>query len=715
MQYTRMIYLRWLVCLISLLISTAYAAPMQQTKLSSSTYTLSIKDLIVQDGFVLKGMGGGRDLYLPILPNWKVGGIHLHLLIARDKSSNNNVSVTALVKDFPISSINLSNVGDAPIAWDIDVPAKYLDGKVVTVALRRNWNEQGVTCTNYQDPGSWISIAGNSTIQYDYVTQPYQPNLSLFPAPFIVDPSIKKADALILLPQKFDTEDLESVYYVANTLTSRQTWRGIDISGSAIYQASDGEKAAHNVIIVGTADEIRGMIGLLDLPLKSDSSGMLVDSQNKRIDDNVGVVMIMTSPWNSQNALLIVTGNSHKGVKRAAQSLREPKFNKAVLFDKYALIDSIVRSSYAPIDWSNTTLADLGYKDMVVYGGGENSIKYDINLPANMIPQGIDMTVDYAASPLLSSRNSSFVSLKVNDFPITGIRVSAGDNQKEKWKFHVNGENLLPGKNQFNFGFNLKFYNTDCSPDDMSLAWGVIYASSKIQADLEKSDMGLTFGDFSVTKQNVSVFLPNDTKVLSMQELLELTLDMARNVFKIDNFQIYRDHDNLKNLAQDSNIIYIGSITDNSVLNDYRHHFPFCYLNNRLVVRPSLQSYLHVSDEIPVALIELISSPFDTDQQFLLITANDINGYKTAIDIFFNANKNQYLRGNAALVYGDGTFTSIDTNKLELKAKNNKLIKDTKRNVFPGLSVFLTIFFGGIILLIIYRRAKRYFSKTPKL
>ncbi len=698
-----------LFSLLCLCVSTTYAAPASTTL----SYTTTINDLLRQDGFTLQGMGAGRELYLPIMPNWNVSKIHLHLIVTRDQTPNANSNVTALVRDFPFSSINLSTATKGAVAWDMDIPTKALDGKLVTLALRRNWNEQGTTCNNFMDPGSWIAFSGDSTIKYDYTTKTYVPDLSKFPSPFVIDPSVKKDSALIIMPDDFKTEELESVYYVASSLIQRQTWRGLAISGDTISHVTDEAKSTNNVIVTGTASRISKIIGNVDLPLKRNSEGKWTDQDGVLIPDNTGIIFLATSPWNQEHALLIVTGNGPEGVIKAGRALREKDFNKTVLFSKYVLVTNAVRTTIKRIDWKDTTLEELGYKDSVIYGGGQNTIKYDIDLPVNQTPLGMDIELDYSASPLLSARNSSFISLKMNGFPVTGVRISAGENQRESWKFHIDQANLLPGKNHMDFVFNLKFYNTDCSPDDLSLAWGVIYDTSKISVDLSERVNNMTFSDFSAMKQNISVFLPQNNNTFSQQELLALTINMARNIFNINEFNVYYDDANIADVSKDSNIIYIGSVTDNAKLNSYRNQLPFCYLNNRLVVKQSIMPFLHVSHEIPAALIELFDSPFNKDQQFLLITGNSADSYNIAVDTFFNPQKNQYLRGNAALAYSDGTFTSIDTNRLEQKAENTKLIKITRRAVMIGFISFVSVFFGGILLLIMYRRAKRYFSKSP--
>lgn len=696
--------------LILALIGSCFALPpVKQITQTDINATITLQELTTQDAFVLKGLGVSKDLYLPILSDWDVENITLHLNVFRDNLVYKNFSITAFIKDYPISSIDLTSAINKTNNWNIVIPSQYITTPLITVSFRRNVSEGGITCDNLSDPSTWAGFTGDSTVSYRYKELPYQSNLSIFPAPFVNEASLYKDHALILLPDQFDTDLLKATYYVANTLYRRQSWRGLDLVGTTDKQITDDMKAKNNIILIGAGNQIKSIIAQADVPLKMNADGMFVDANNKVFPDTTGIVMELTSPWNPHHAILVVTGNAITAVIKATEALRDKRFGRSVIYKKYALIDFATIESNKPINWDNVSLGEMGYKNTVVYGSGDEPIKYDINFPLNKSPTSMDMTLHYSVSPLISARESSFLSLKVNNFPITGEKINDNQARKTAWKFHINGDNLLPGKNLFEFDFHLKFYNRDCNPNDWSLVWGAIYADSQMNVKFDKNETGLTFSDFNLLDQNVSVFLPKKQSIFSGVQLIDLIINMAKNISHVGQFNMYYDDAEIAKVAKYNNVIYIGNMTDNSTLNSLRHHFPMCYLNNKIVVKPSIMPYFHMSDETPISLIELINSPYDKSQEFLLITANAIDGYHLAIDTFFNPNKNQYLRGNVVFVYQDGTFTSIDTNRLEIKSLNEQVTQGLKKSVFLGAIVFATIFFGGIILMIGYRRLKHYF------
>lgn len=684
----------------------------KQTSSLTTTTSVTLQNLTAQNGFVLKGIESEKEFYLPIVSAWNVNNISLHLLVSHNDSTSKHVTVTAVINGYPISSLNLVNGNASIVNWDISIPKQYIKGALLTVVFKRNTDIEGISCISASDTGSWVAFAPDSTISYQYTYKEYVPNLSLFPLPFINQSSITKDNVVIVLPEQFDKNELESAYYVANALYIRKTWRGVDLTGLTSDNLANQVKAASNIIMIGVASKIKPLLAADLSPLKMNNDGYLTDANNKVIDDETGVVIALTSPWNSHNAILVVTGNSTNSVIKAAQALREKEFNNLVLFDKYAFVNSLPKFNEKKIDWTDTHFDDLGYKNEVVYGGGENSIKYTVNLPANQLPVGMDVDLHYAVSPLLSGRDASFVSVKANELPVTGEHITTSDSNNKRWRFHINGENLKPGKNEITFNFDLKYHNKYCTSDDLTLAWAVIYADSALKVKFDKNDISLTFSDFNVVDQDISVFIPKIEPIFKQQPLLNFILNMARNISRINQFEIYYGDADIASASQKSNIIYIGNMADSQTLNALRHHFPFCYFDNKVMIKQSIMPYFHLSDETPEALLELIKSPYDDAHQFLLVTANNINGYQLAIDTLFNPSRNQYLQGNTALIYEDGTFTSVDTNRLELKASNDAVIKDVKRSVFIGFSIFVVIFFGGLVVLIIYRRARRYFSRN---
>jgi hypothetical protein len=683
--------------------ATAAATPL--------TMEVTLQKLTADDGFVLKAIGAGKDIYLPIKNSWDVKTIHLHLNILHNNTAKHIDSIAALIKDFPISSINFENAKDQMTSWDIDIPTKYIKGPIITLQLRRNWQDNGVSCEDNQNVVDWISVQGDSTINYVYTQKPYQPNLNIFPIPFINNLSLAKDKISLFIPDDIDINELESTYYIANSLYKRRTWRGVDIKGFTFDSITEDMKKTSNIVIIGTASKIKPLLNQTNLPIKLNENGYLVDNNNQLIKDGTGLVMEIPSPWNPYYAVLIVTGNTSQAVRKAASALRDPNFEKWVLFNKYAFIDNSKTDIQQPIDWSDTSFIDLGYKDFVVYGGGTNSIKYELNLPTNKIPESIDISLHYSVSPLLSGINNSFISLKVNDFPVSGEKINI-DNPDRVWDVHINNRNLLPGKNILTFSFNLKFHNRDCTPDDLSLAWGTIYSDSKLTVKFSKNDISYSFADLDDIEQNISLFIPSAGTIFTKNETIQLIINMATNIVNTKEFNIYYDTENIEKVSKNSNVVYVGSMSSNPLLNSLRHHFPFCYVNKQVIIKPTIIPYLHMSEEPPVGLLELIKSPYDPKQLFLLITADDVNGYDLVIDAFFNPIKNQYLRGNTALVYSDGTFTSINTNQLEQKSLNAQKMKKISGLVWKVVAAVAAIVFGGLIAIILIRRAKKYFSKN---
>lgn len=237
-------------------------------------------------------------------------------------------------------------------------------------------------------------------------------------------------------------------------------------------------------------------------------------------------------------------------------------------------------------------------------------------------------------------------------------------------------------------------------------------SGDSIQAHAEESLKTKTFNQFYEMSHDVKLMLPLK-HTFTDEEIINLIINMAYNASNISNIDIVDNAVDISTINKSVNIIYLGHIKDNAQLNTVADKLPFNLGEHRLIINRRLIKLVNIISELPVGIVQVIQAPLRREQFILLITSDSYNNYIKTIETYFNANKRLYLRGDAELVYADGLFTSLDTDRVVHKAANKQLISTIHSSVINGFYTLLAMSFIMLVLLLIYQRAKKYFGRNP--
>jgi hypothetical protein len=677
--------------------------------------TVTLKQLSTQNSINFIGPGAEKALYLPTPLGWKINAIQLHLLVKNSNLPHRPTSLTAFINNQPIQSFNLQSLQNGIGEWNLTIPASVITENNTTVLIKSGWESNDTTtCKNFSDPSFWSSIDGQSTITYQYTENETKAVLTTFPQPFINPFGIEKDAVTIVLPDQFNHDDLEALFYVAQTLTRLQTWRGMNITGVKASELTDVQKNSTNLIFIGSSQHASFNSPLIKWPLTQNEKHEWLDKQRQKIADDTGIVMIAPSPWNLHHIVLAVTGNGDSGTAKAALWLRSPRLTRSLLSLDYVLTNQTDTKMLQTPDWSDTRFNALGFNSQTVYGDGESTLNYVIKLPPDKIAKSMDINLKYTTSPLLSKTANSFLSLTVNQAPISSIRLEPGTVDEQQWKVHIKREDLLRGDNLLSFTFHLKFHNNTCANDDQRLAYATLKSNSTLSVRFRSEQASVNFHTFNASDNNVALLLPHQHDYFTQSLFISSVIEFAKALINTPSFVVAFNDSDIGQLYGDRNLIYIGKLDDNPSLAKQRSQFPFLFKSGLLDIRPSLLPLLSMNGETPDALLEIIPSPFNLHRSLLFICTNATNHYDLALDVLTDTNKNKYLKGDTALIYANGTFTSINAQQLQMKVENKHRLSEAHILSSTGLISFLVVFFGGLILLILYRRLRRYFSKNDK-
>jgi hypothetical protein len=676
-----------------------------------ATKTYTLLQMSGTDGFVLRGTSALKEFYLPILHEWNLHSATLHFILYRAALSNNSTTLTLLINDNPVSSIELSGKINDKTPWDVTLPLSLIKGSAVNVKINSAVSGYGYDCYNLSNPNYWVYVTGDSTVTYKYKSTPYVPNLSKFPYPFIKDPSLEKDYITVVLPTNPTLDNLSATFYLANALGRRETWRGLKLAGTTAERLNEDEEKNSNIIYLGTAKQLQLSKMNIKWPLPIDANEKILDKDNKIISNQTGVILLAVSPWNPTRAVLVVTGNSDVAVRNAALMLRDESFSSSVLFPGYAFVPQPPEIKIIQRDWINTTLKNLGYDNQAIYGNGENSLNYLINLPDNKVTERVSLTIDYSISPFLSPKESSTLTLKVNGLPIGGTILDTNNTGISHWKVVIDGKNLKPGANNLTLSFNLKLKNIKCTPQDASLSWAMLYATTSLRAIFTEEKPFLDLIKYpALLDNNLVITIPQKEEYFNSDNFLQGLLVLAEKMNKVTNV-LFSTADTLTpEKVINSNIFFIGNPENDSIFAKNIRRFPFYFINNKIKINSQILPYLAISDETPISIVQLIPSPFNPERIMLMISGLNNDGYRLGFDLLNDAKKINLVNGNVALIYQNGTFTSVQSQRLAQQAKNKHTIQTIGNGVFTGIIIGFIFVILLILAKYVIRRIRDYFS-----
>ena len=287
-----------------------------------------------------------------------------------------------------------------------------------------------------------------------------------------------------------------------------------------------------------------------------------------------------------------------------------------------------------------------------------------------------------------------------------------GDGNIKTWDLDIDGSNLLPGKNIITFDFSIRMGKLNCDPQTMNLAWVTLYSSTKLHVDSDKKSNFIEFQQFNTTSKNLAIIIPSKQSFFSSIEFINKILELGKLMQKIGYVDFYDIDSISQGKLINYDILYIGDIKNNNLLQNYIQSIPFYFANNGLYISPDLISVLSISSEVPAAITELLPSSFNTKNLMMLISAQSNTGYLQGMDLLTDYKKIGIIKGNVALAYNNGTFNSIQSQKLALLSTNRMRIRHIANILYyvAGGLVFLGL--CSLLFIVIRRKIKYYFSKN---
>lgn len=522
--------------------------------------------------------------------------------------------------------------------------------------------DTGETCNYSYQMNVLIRKSSFFTLPHESI-QP-STNLVNFPRP-IYQNSFIPDSALLIIPDQPLAADLQAALTIASGLgkLSNDT---LVIDMVTLSKLTTEQKAANHLIFVGNSASLP-VLGQLQLPLPVEGGQFKVPGGGP----NDGLVEMVNSPWNNAKVILVVSGNTDQGTIKAAQAVSTGVFrpNK---FPNLAVVQEVQTTPVLTPQPIDQTLASLGYEGQLFEGRGVGNVSYNFNVPPGWtVASDASFELVFGHSALIDY-NSSGIVVFINGKPIGSVRMSDASASLSTNRILINipAAAVIPGKNRLDVRANLLALE-DCSPQNIRGLWVNIWPESKLHLPLELtvinpvSNLDLAsypdpFIYYPLLDNTAFVLLRNDLE--SWRAALKMAAFLGSNANSpVTTLSVYYGDDLPEAERSKYNLLIIGHPSQMPIMSDINKTLPIPFLDGSDVLAGgNFQVTYRISSDSPVGYMEIMPSPWNSDNVILAILGNTAQGLSWATSSLIDPDLRLKLAGNFAVI-NDKQIITTDT------------------------------------------------------
>lgn len=622
---------------------------------------------IADQGFgeqTLRGSSATSDMYFPGPGRYRIGEGNVFTLVLGH----------AEVLDPSFSTVTVFFNGSPVRTWFLipetgqarEIPIYIASGAIRPdinhVMLRFTMRLPREACIDTEHPALIATVYRQTRIKYDLLLNlpllPREsPDLGRFPLTLMEPSSIKPDRLAIVVPDDPSPLELRASLNVAAAVRRYAGARPVDMHLLRAGEAADELPEAH-VIIIGRPRannlwdtqelrEIRSSIKLIDR-----DKGIFQYSEGVLVDENDGVVLDVSSPWNKDLRAVLLTGATEEAVLRTSLALGSDIARKELHGDEAVItkrpIEVAPPKSVSEGTLTDFTLANLGHSGRHVTGWGSHvlTVPFDtVGVPA----RGARAKIIYDHSRLVNP-NVSALGVSLNGTPLTDAPLKADREGRSTLEVQLPANALHPGRNILSVRFNLAPQvgggevrlgrdNTErvlsCGVLPPDLAWGVLYSDSSIH--LPPGTMGgASLGSFPFPfiregkADNLLLVLPDDLAFIG--RVPELASEFGRAITSnIVDLPVATAGRLNEKERHDSNLVVFGLAESNPLIAELNPWLPLRLERTGRLLQSPDGPLAGVRDDVSLGVIQIISSPFNPERSILVLSATTPHGLELAL------------------------------------------------------------------------------------
>jgi hypothetical protein len=349
------------------------------------------------------------------------------------------------------------------------------------------------------------------------------------------------------------------------------------------------------------------------------------------------------SPWNSDNAILIASGNTDEGTIKSAQALSAGALRPGTPANNVAIVDKVMSAPARYTYEVDQTFADLGYRTAEMNDIGVNYESYEFYIPhGQTVTEEAYLDLLFGYSALIQYDNSGIV-IRLNGKPIGSIALTAQSAQQSinRVRVQIPKEAVISGVNEIELRVNLDPVDR-CTNPDLEGIYANIWPESLLHLPLTQVtvpaelnfNLNLFPAPFQYTPSlETTAFVLQNDDFNTWREVFKVAAylgDVTNG--NISTFKTYFGDNVPEEERGNYNFIVVGRPSQMPFMAELNEYLPAPFeTGSDLASEPQMQVEFRINPSTPVGYVELFPSPWNDENVIVAALGNTEKGIFWAV------------------------------------------------------------------------------------
>lgn len=630
------------------------------------------------------GVATTQSLFFPGPGDWDLadGGSFLVIAISHStllKPEHSTMTVSFNGTLLRATRLDASNAERTLVS--LPIPASLIQRDLNEVRLA--FNLRLSDCEGADDnPARFAVVHKDSGIRYQYSPRTRYAlqdfTLASFPYPFFRSGYLRLPPTAVVVPPQPNEAELSAAVQVGAHLGRFAGSANPDVRLITADAFSDTTFAGHHLILIGTPSRNPLVARFGDrLPVRARGQGddFALAAGGTALPTTYGVLTTGRSALNPERAVLLVSGNSEAGLRRAARTfIANDETNP--LRGSYAVIaaegDEQPDTAATPASGKRdervrVSFAESKLKEISVSGYGPQRVSVPfVSLPPSS-DQAPELVLSLAHSELLDTDNSS-LRVELNGAVVSSVRLKAKNGERQTMRFKLPADKFTYGRNEIVLLFTLVAPRATSDASTQGRAadpcassgppaeqlWAVVYPESYIELSPNRGgarlDLSLLPFPFAENADNAPTYIVTSDSATALDQTFQLAMRLGSSTSRPAALFAVRSADLTASARDTTHLIAIGLPSENAVMRAANPALPLRFESqgNRPLAEQG-RALVNVLNDAALAVVEESASPWNPMRALLIIAATN----DEALPLARRAITANDLKGNVAIVSRD--------------------------------------------------------------
>lgn len=693
---------------------SAAAASGQATApaVSGNSLTLKLADFGDTDPYRLKTVRTERTYYFTRPKNWQVQPSsavdvkfqHSASLLP-ERSSLNVLVNNRILKTIPLSK---ANVGGG--LEHIAVPPDILkDRNTLTFQVDQHYTYQ---CEDPFSEELWTTLLPDTQLKLNYSLKPFQPELARLPYPFFDELGYGESKVGFVAPVGLADGSKTALATLAAAMGAAIDWRPAKTS---LLNEGNWRSANQNIVMVGMPSENSAIAAVSGLPIAPQGNGFSTLPDGRGIDATDGIVQLVPHPGFAHRAVLVISGNTAEGVKKAAQFVASNPTNKLAA-GSFVVVKSFVPTKQnlyrrwdGFVQGNHATFAQLNLPTLSTRGVTALPLHYVLKrMPDLYFPSKakVKLTTHYSYASQLDGQMSK-LEVKLNGKTVSSVPLSNPNGATNATQtIEIPAEDFLT--------YNDLDYQFYTFPEKMDLCrfvtdvhiWGTLHSSTEVEFPAEVKtplpDVGLiNDGGFPFTEvpdfSELAIVMPANPTAAEQNTLVQVMTRLGRAVpYKGRQLPEVVTAKSLSgDIKNNRHLIVVGKNALKELGIEDKSKYQLVIKNRLAYLSPTEKSLTTIQHDDNQGVLEEALSPYNDQRVMLLAYGENETAQQRVADLLASDKAFAAVGvGNLAVINADLQPQTV----VAMKRGDARLMVD--RNKQPNALPTWLVYVGGFLALL---------------